>query len=234
VSAARTRLGAESGLSLIEVLVAALVLVVGLLGVFTTVIGGNRAVTAGVRSTAMAQIAQQTLHAVESLPYANIADSSTPARTTTTDTTNPTYYLSSCSAGTCYQWDPSTASTAEQVAVDTTYGKAAPGPTNVVVPSPTGAACTTTSTAGCQMTFAVYIFVTNSVDSVCSQTGVTCAAAVSYKRVTVAVDNTAGGAPLNPVYVSTFVSNKSGGTGNPLTAGTTTCLDGTTSVPCSH
>jgi type II secretory pathway pseudopilin PulG len=222
---------------MIEVLVSMLVLIVGLLGVLTTVIGSGNTITAGERSAAMAQVGQQTLQSVESLSYANAADSSAPIKTSTTDTTNPTYYLSStgCVGGSCYQWDPTSSSSVEPLAIDTVYGKVAPGPTNVVVPSPTGSGCTvTTTTTNCQMTFAVYVFITDSTSPVCSQTGVTCTSTTSYKRITVAVKNTGVGGPLQPVYLSTFISNKSGGAGNPLTLGTTTCTDGATSVTCTH
>ncbi len=62
----------------------------------------------------------------------------------------------------------------------------------------------------------------------------TCSTTTSYKRVTVAVWNTGSGPPYTPVYLSTFVSTKIGGTFNPLTLGTTTCLDGPSTVPCEH
>jgi len=222
-------------MSLVEVLVGMLVLLLGLVGVFDVIANGGRAVAAGTRSLAMAQVGEQTLQSVEALSYANIADSSAPVNTTTTDSTNPTYYIFSCTGGTCYQWDSSTRTTAEVVAVDATYGKVAPGTTNVVVPAPAGAGpCTIANPTGCQMTFAVHVFVTNSTDAICSQSGVTCASTTSYKRITVAVKNTGPAAPLKPLYLSTFVTNKSGGAGNPLTSSNTTCLDGTTTVPCVH
>jgi hypothetical protein len=101
-----------------------------------------------------------------------------------------------------------------------------------VAPSPTGATCTTAATTTCRLTLHVYVFITTVTDSVCSQSGVTCT--TSYKRVTVAVKNAGAGAPLKPIYLATFVANKVGGSANPLTASTTTCLDGTTSVSCTH
>jgi Tfp pilus assembly protein PilV len=220
-------------MTLIEVLVSAVVLLVGLVGAFDAVISSNTAVTAGERYAAMAQIADQTLQSVESLPYASIADSSAPTQTSTTNTANPTYYLTtSCTSGSCYQWNPSSVSSAEPLAVSASNGKVAPGPTSVVVPSPSNATCTTTATTTCQMNFSVYTFITDSTDAVCSQSGVTCSSTVSYKRVTVAVVNDGSGAPKNPLYLSAFVGYDAGGSSNPLTSASTTCLDGTTSVSC--
>jgi len=147
--------------------------------------------------------------------------------------------LSSCSTAVqCYQWDPSSSTSAEPVDVNTTSGKGAAGPTTVVAAAPSGATCTTVSTALCQETFAVYVFVTDATDSVCPQAG-TCVGA-SYKRVTVAVKNTGPGEPFNPLYFTTIVGNNAGGVNNPLTAATgptgatTTCLDNGTTVACGH
>jgi len=237
----------QDGFTAIEVLVAMLVLVVGLLGYFDTLTASGSSITAAQRAAEMTQIGDQTLQSIEALPYASVADSSTPNQTTTTDETNPTYYLvtgpvagSSCAtAAICFQWDPANAASAEPVALDTANGKVAPGPTVAVVPSPNVAGCTTASTANCQATFDVYAFVTDTTDPVCAQSGVTCASSTSYKRVTVAVKNTGSGAPLRPLYFSTFVGNNVGGSNNPLTATgptgpTTNCLDGSTPVPCTH
>jgi prepilin-type N-terminal cleavage/methylation domain-containing protein len=244
----RSRLLAQDGLTLMEVLVAMVVLAIGLFGYFGTLTASGTAITAAERADAMTQIGNQTLQSVEALPYASVSDNPAPSKTTTTDTTNPTYYLvtgavsgdASCTAGQqCYQWDPTTTTSAEPVDVNTTTGKVAPGPTTVVSPAPSGATCTTGNTTACQETFAVYVFVTDSTDSVCSQTGVTCGSTTSYKRVTVAVKNLGPGSPRNPLYFSTFVANNAGGSANPLTAtgptgATTTCVDNTTTVPCTH
>lgn len=231
------RLRAQDGMTMIEVLVAAVVLLIGLVGAFDALVSSNSAVTAGERYAAMTQIGDQTLQSVESLPYASVADSSTPTKTSTTNTNNPTYYLitsvtSACASGSCYQWNSSSTSSAEPLAVSSTNGKVTAGPTNVVVPSPSNSTCSTTTTGNCQMTFSVYTFVTNSTDAVCSQTGVTCPSTVSYKRVTVAVVNTGPGPPYKPLYLSTFVGYDAGGSSNPLTSSSTKCLDGTTTVSC--
>jgi Tfp pilus assembly protein PilV len=230
----RARWRQEAGMSLIEVLIAMLVLVVEMLAVFDGISSAKRGTTAAERSAVLAQAGEQALQAIEALPYADIADSATPTKTSTTNTQDPTYYLSTCTAGTCYQWDPSSQSATEPVAVDTVNGLVNPGPTTGVVAAPNITGCTTASTSACRITYSIYRFVTNVTDSVCSQSGVTCPSTTSYKRITVAVRNTGPGPPFNPVYLSTFVSTKIGSTANPLTASTTTCLDGTTTVACER
>ena len=221
-------------MTLIEVLVAALLMIVGMLAAFDGLNGAQAGTSTAERSAVLAQAGQQALQAIQALPYANIADSTTPTKTSTTNTKDPTYYLSTCSAGTCYQWNPASSSSAEPLAVDAVNGLVNPGPTAGVVAAPTTTGCTVTATSTCRITYVVYRFVTDVTDAVCSQTGVTCSTTPSYKRVVVAVKNTGPGPPYDPVYLSTFVGTKIGGTANPLTASTTTCLDGTTTVPCEH
>jgi Tfp pilus assembly protein PilV len=227
------RLAAQEGVTLVEVLVGVLVLVVGLLGVFTVFSSSGHSIAAAERTAAMVQVAQNELAATAALPYASIADSLTPTKTSSTDTTNPTYYVSTCSSNTCFQWNPSVSADTETVDVDTTHGKVAPGPTTVVVPAPNTSTCTTANTSTCNITLSVYIFVTETTDSICSQSGVSCSG-YSYKRITVAVKNAGTGAPKDPIYLSSFIGSKSGGTNNPLTSGSTNCLDGTTTVSCTH
>gem|GEM_PF-2617834 len=229
--ALRHALTGEAGLTLYEVLVAILVLAVGLMGVYASLGTSNGAIAAGERQAAMAQVGQQTLQSVELLPYASIANSSEPVQTSTTDATNPTYYLTSCGSSSCsYYWSLNRSGTAEQIAYDSTNGKVAPGPTTVVVPDPNATTCASTNTSKCRIVLSVYTFVTNvtsAEDSACSTTS-------CYKRVTVAVKNAGKGPPYNPVYVSSFVDPKGGGSSNPLTSSSTQCLDGTTTVVCTH
>jgi Tfp pilus assembly protein PilV len=228
----------ESGLTIVEVLVSMVVLTTGMLGVFGTIDGSNNSVEAAERTTVMTQVAQAALQSAEALPYAALADSSEPVQTSTTDTTNPTYYLSGCTAGSCtqYQWDPSTTSSIETLDVSASAGKVAPLSTSVVA-APSGT-CTSGATSACQITLSVYTFVTETTDAICTQSGVTCSS-YSYKRVTVAVKNAGSGGPKNPIYLSAFVSNTVGGSADPLYGATsstspTTCVDGTTAVACAH
>ena len=226
-------LGDERGMTMMEVLIAMVVLLVGLLGVFGVFSTSTDSVAAAETSAAMAQAGQAVLQQVSALPYTSVANSSTPTQTTPLTTSNPTYYLSTCGSNTCYQPSPSSSAT-EIVDVDTTNGKVAPGPTNVVVAAPYSTGCTPSSTSACRLVLKVYTFVTEVTDSICSQTGVTCSTTPSYKRVTVAVTNATSRGPINPVYLSTYVFNDAGGSANPLTSTSTTCVDGTTDVSCVH
>ena len=225
----------QSGMTLVEVLVAALVMTVGLLGIYKGLSAEQAGTTSAERSAVLSQAAEQALQGVEALNYPNIADSSAPAKTTSTDKTNPTYYLSTCGANTCYQWDPTNSANTETVDVDAVNGAVSPGPSTGVVPAPNTSGCTTTTTATCRFTYSIYRFVTNVTDALCSQTGVTCSATTSYKRITIVAKNTSAGPPYAPIILSTFVSSKAGGASNPLTkSSTTTCLDGSITVACTH
>ena len=222
----------ESGFSLIEVLVAAVLLAVGLLAVFRGLSVGQRGTTAAERTALLTSAAEQALQSIEALPYANVADTAAPTKTSSTNTNDPTYYLSTCGARTCYQWDPSNAGSAEPI--DTTNGQVNPGPTTGVVAAPNTSGCSSSSTSACRITYSLYQFVTDTTDPLCAQRGTGCASPTSYKRVTIAVVNTSRGPPSTPIYVSTFVRNKIGGVANPLTASTTTCLDDAVRVQCTH
>ncbi len=77
-------------MTLIEVLVAALVLTVGLLGVYRGLNAAQAGSTYAERSSVMAQIGEQALQAVEALPYAQIANTSAPApQSPRNDSTTP-------------------------------------------------------------------------------------------------------------------------------------------------
>lgn len=206
-------------MTLIEVLVASVVVVIGLLAIAHGLNAAQRGSTGAERSSVLAQAGEQALQAAEALPYSSLADHSKPAA-------NATYYLSTCGVNTCYQWDHSNPASTETVDVDTVNGAVLLGPTTSVVPAPGG--------AGARIKYTVYEFVTTVKDSVCSQNDVFCPSASSYKRITVAVTNTSPGPPYTPVYVSSFVSDKAGGAANPLTQPGTQCADGGATVPCVH
>ena len=229
----RARLSDESGLSLYEVLVAILVLVVGLMGVYVSIGTTNGAVAAGENTVVIAQAAQQQLESVEALPDASIANSSEPVQTSTTDSSNPTYYLTSCGSSSCsYYAGLSKSGTAEPIDYDATNGKVAPGPTTQVVADPNASTCASTNTSTCRIVVSVYTFITNvtpSEESACTNTS-SC-----YKRITVAVKNAGQGPPHQPYYLSTLIGPKGGGgSGNPLTSGSTTCNDQGQAVVCTH
>jgi type IV pilus modification protein PilV len=231
------RLRGERGMTLVEVLVAIVILAVGVLAVVSSLAVAKRATTSAERSSVFAQIGEQALQSIEALPYSSVAETGYPTRTSTPSLADPTYYLSACTGSTCtaYQWDPANPASAESIDVSA-GGAVSPAPTVGALPSPNGTGCTpSTPTTNCRITYEIFTFITDvasSEEPVCSQTGVSCQGAV-YKRVTIAVVNTSGGPPANPVYVSTFVTNKASVNNNPLIQGAT-CLDGGNPVPCLH
>ncbi len=230
----RTRIADESGLSLFEVLVAILVLVVGLMGVYVSIGSSNGAIAAGETTAVMAQAAQQQLESVEALPYASIANSADPSQTSTTDSSNPTYYLTSCASGKCssYYAGLSKTGTAEPIDLDSTNGKVSATPSTQVVADPNASTCAAASTATCRVVLSVYTFITNvipSEESACVTTS------GCYKRITVAVKNAGQGPPHQPYYLSTLIGPKGGGgSGNPLTSSSTTCSDQGQNAVCTH
>src|SRR5579871_6512973 len=150
-------LRAEAGMTLVEVLVAITILAVGLFAVLSSLAVAKRGTTSAERASVFSQIAQQTLQSVEALPYYNISETGDPTKTSTTDPTDPTYYLSSCTT-TCatYQWDPANPASAETIDVSAT-GAISPNPTIGVLASPNGTGCTTTTpTTNCRITYKVY------------------------------------------------------------------------------
>ncbi len=84
-------LPAEDGFSLIEVLIAALVLTVGILGLVGAFDSARKLTLLSERRTAMAHIAQLELERLQSYPYSQLAMSSAPAHSS--EKSNPDYYV---------------------------------------------------------------------------------------------------------------------------------------------
>ena len=96
---------AEHGFTLVEVLAACLLLLVGIGGVVATLDRSRDVVSRSeVRQTAIFQ-AERALEAVRAVPYPQLGLSSAPAYST--DQSSPDHYVRS---GNRYQWDPEDAS----------------------------------------------------------------------------------------------------------------------------
>ena len=94
----------EDGFTLVELLAATLLLVVGILGVLTVLDGSRDAVSRSeVRETA-AHRGQRELERIRALPFAQLGLTSAP--TQSTDPASPDAYIRS---GNRYQWDPADA-----------------------------------------------------------------------------------------------------------------------------
>jgi Tfp pilus assembly protein PilV len=201
-------LRSQTGMTLIEVLVATLILTIGLIVILTALDASNRATASAGRSEAAAAVGEQELQRIESLEYAQVAlsTSTVPIQTSTSEATNPTTYLAGCpTSSTCteYKWNWLNTSLVSPLVIATTTDTTA-NPRTVSVAAPKG---------GSIITLAVYRFIT----------WVGTAAEAAYKRVTVVVKNTGSGPPKTPVIYTALVTNQSGGTSNPLTQSGTAC-----------
>jgi|GEM_PF-5177386 len=200
---------------------AIVVLVVGILGTFTTFDTSQRLSLVSERHATMTQIAQREIERIEGIPYSQIGLSSTPS--TSTDPTNPDYYVVAGSPPQ-YEWNRSSSSSRETLDIDTTNGTIAP------------VQSWNETTQGGTLSGYIYDFVTWTTDpappggsaSACSPG---CPSSQDYKRITVAVTMTSGLQPT-PVYVASVIADPqaapAGGTsngtaGNPLANPATTC-----------
>ena len=175
---------AEDGFMMIEVLVAALVLTIGIIGLIGAFDSSRKLTLLSERRTSLAHRGQQEIERLLAVPYSELAMNPTP--THSAETTNPDYYVSASN----YQWDPSSGSTEPLV---------------------TGPACESPPQEGCggvsgtpapwtdgRLSGYVYDFVTWHTDGHC---GALCPAEKNYKRVTVVVTVTV---PANTHSVAPF------------------------------
>jgi Tfp pilus assembly protein PilV len=173
----------EDGLSLIEVLIAALVLTVGILGLVGAFDSARKLTLLSERRSAMAHIAQLELERLQSYPYSQLAMASAPAHSS--EKSSPDYYVAEGAEPT-YQYGTSTGETESLVVAakecasttETGCGWAAAAPSARQCATAVGA-CEWTSG---QLSGRLYDFVTWHTDKSC---GLKCPAKEDYKRLTV-------------------------------------------------
>jgi prepilin-type N-terminal cleavage/methylation domain-containing protein len=203
------RLPSEDGFTLVELLIAVLVLTVGLLALIGGFDSARKLNVLSERRTSMAHRAQLEIERLEAIPYAQLGMESPPAHSAVV--TNPDFYVNPSPATCtsllsygCYAWNAE--SIAEQEAlVPTTI---TPPVTNgVVAAAPAGRKCST-QVGACEwedgpVSGNVYDFVTWAKDANCSKTQET------YKRLTVAVTVKVptGTHKTAVVRVSTLIAN---------------------------
>jgi Tfp pilus assembly protein PilV len=188
---------AEDGFTMIEVIAAAFVLTVGVLGLLGAFDSSRKLSLRSERQSVMAHRAQLEIERLQSYPYSELAMTAAPAHSS--EATNPYYYVS----GNEYQWDPSSASK-ETLAI------AAGG---VVAAEPGAKKCPPESLGPCEWvdglaSGTVYDFVTWHTDGNC---GAKCPASENYKRLTVVVTikvPNAGSEQPAPVRVSTLIAKQ--------------------------
>jgi prepilin-type N-terminal cleavage/methylation domain-containing protein len=114
---------AQDGFTLVEVLIAAFILVLGSLGVLLTFVAGIHNVQRGKESQVAISVAQREMEKVHSLAYDKVALSSTPAHST--ETGKPTFRVNSTT------FNLNRTGTAENATmVVESAGSVAPGPTS--------------------------------------------------------------------------------------------------------
>jgi type II secretory pathway pseudopilin PulG len=201
----------EDGFTLIELTVALVILIIGIMGMFMGFTASQRASLVAERETSMAHIAQQQIEFVQGIPYSQVGLSSAPAAST--DATNPDYYVTAGSTPT-FEWNRKTGAS-ENLDIDTTT----PG---VVTPLQ--------NWSEGRFGGKIYEFVTWTTDPKCAPA---CPSSQDYKRVTVAVASSTGSP--SPVWVSTVIADPPAASGNPLTNPATTCTNsqGVAGQPCT-
>jgi Tfp pilus assembly protein PilV len=202
--------GAQDGLTLIEVIIAAFVLAVGILGFMYNFDGSRKLTLASERQTSAAHRAQQEAERLQAVPYSELAMSSAPTHVaeTCSSTSNPDACVST---GAEYQYDTSKLEKKEALVVAT--GGAV---------SPTPIAWSGEHTSGF-----IYEFVSWESDKTC---GTKCEEenGKNYKRVTVVVTVTvpSGTHAVSPIRISTLIADPNAGGANaknPLESPTTKC-----------
>jgi Tfp pilus assembly protein PilV len=178
----------------VEVLIAALVLTVGIVGLIGAFDSSRKLTLLSERRTAMAHRAQLEIERLQVVPYSELAMNSAP--THSAETTNPDYYVKE--GGAEYQYG-TVGTEVEKLA--TTGG--------AIWPTPTGRECSQ-KVGACEwkdglISGNVYDFVTWHTDKSC---GAKCPASENYKRLTVAVTIKvpAGNHEPTPIRVSTLIA----------------------------
>jgi prepilin-type N-terminal cleavage/methylation domain-containing protein len=198
----------EHGFTMIELLVAMVLLVIGIMALAETFVAAAKLTLVSERQSSMAHVGRNELERLQGLGYARLALTSNPT------TTNPNSRVSSTSGKSYLQWDPSSTAT-EQMVIDAAGGV-----------SPAPAPWSSGKSSGL-----IYDFVTYHADGNC---GAGCAASANYKRIVIEVTQASGGAPRNPVIIQTIVADPdvapagfiANGSQNPLPAAGTQCQTG--------
>jgi prepilin-type N-terminal cleavage/methylation domain-containing protein len=213
----------EGGFTLLEVLVASLLLAIGIISMVGSFDPARHlGTTAELHQVASAQ-AEGELNRITSMKFSNISLKEAP--TAGVKTTEPTYYVSSgpCAgkgpvSTPCYQWDWSSSASIEALDVAATTDSE---------PNPRSWTTTVSTSSGTtRISGKTYRFITWANDTLCKATA--CGGSTDDKRITVAVTITG---IKQPVELSSLVTNPAGEY-NPL-AGGVTCTDQGVTVPCA-
>jgi prepilin-type N-terminal cleavage/methylation domain-containing protein len=194
--------GHEDGFTLIEVMVAALVITVGMLGLIGAFDSARKLTLLSERRTAIAHRAQLEVERLQTVEYSKVALNAAP--THSAEKANPNYYVQA--GGTEYQWEQSNGQSSNSTNTD----KLVTEGSGILAPGAATAACPTTpetlrsdpcTWTSSLLSGSVYYYVSVAKDGVCVK-------APCPKRLTVAVTVTvpAGTHAVAPAVVSTIVS----------------------------
>ena len=231
---ARARAGAQDGFTIIEVLVASVVLTIGIVALFSNFSASQKLGNSAESHQTAVAVAEGELERIRGLKWSEIGMHSIPARST--ESTNPTFYelapeTAKCTnRGTestikkelehCYEWKWSETSTREPMISEISSENTYENPRTVKVSSVAKGATT-------RLTFKVYRFITWVNDTECKAT--TCEGSTDAKRVLVAVT---GNNLKKPVVVSSIINDRELSGKNPLQ--NAECEEGATKVPCIY
>lgn len=214
-------------MTLIEVLVAVLILSIAAAGTLSAFDAGRRSVGYSELHSIATQAAEREMQRVTSLPWEDIALNASYESTwgaPSSSTTNPTYYLSSAECDTlvtlpgtkkpCYAYNWESPSTKEPVVLATELELEAAEADRQLNPV---TFTTSTPSHGTRLTVTVYRYVTWVYDPNCvGRTENTCSstsASTNYKRITVAATVTG---LKKPAVLSTLYVDPKGETNNAL------------------
>ncbi|HEX5308604.1 MAG TPA: prepilin-type N-terminal cleavage/methylation domain-containing protein [Solirubrobacteraceae bacterium] len=204
-----SRLRSQQGFTLVEVIIATFVLVVGVLSVVAGYSASRKLTLVAERRATMSHLAQREVERLQALTFSELAMKASP--THSTETTNPDYYFDGsgykCSEEKgegCLDWTREAGKEEERMAVNATSG---------VVEGTPSKSCEETPVGSCnwvngKLKGSVYDFVTWHVDKVCKEKEKLCSSE-TYKRITVAVTLTvsSGTHTVTPVWISQAVPN---------------------------
>jgi Tfp pilus assembly protein PilE len=233
----------EEGFTVVEVIIAAVILLVGVLTALTAMTAARKLSLVSERRTSMAHRAQLELERVKSLPYGQIAlTSAASSGAGAWSTTASAYTYVSVPGGSC---PASPAGTAPTYQPDHRAGGSTATEPLVIngctytisgsaTPTTTGALAPVTAWSDGNLSGYVYDFVTWTSDPTCSQSstpGSVCATSNDYKRVTIVVTLTGVTEPSHPVILSSFVADPNqNSSANLLTNPSTSCGGASCSV----
>lgn len=228
----RHALLAQEGMTLIEALVAAVILAIASAGLLSAFDAGRTSTSYAEEQNVANSIAERELVRITALPWAQIAlaEPASKWKAKSASATDPTSYIKSepCDKGVtlptngppCYQWEWNNSSDVEPLVLSSEAESAKEDPYTFT---------TSTASGSTRLSGSVYRYVTWVSDPKCTGTNNTCSSN-TYKRITVAVTVTG---LRKPVVLSTLYTNPKGEANNALVDGAT-CEEEGKSVSCTH